>query len=97
MNSIDFAKAIGDETRQQIMALCCCRSLSVSEIVAQLRVTQPTVSHHLRVLREAGLVKREKRGKEVFYTLIQEKMAQGCCAVAEEFAPQIDIKSVAKR
>ncbi len=94
MNSIDFAKAIGDETRQQIMALCCCRRLSVSEIVAQLGVTQPTVSHHLKVLREAGLVKREKHGKNVYYTLIQEKMAQGCCRVAEDFAPQIDIKSI---
>ena len=94
MNSIDFAKAIGDETRQQIMALCCCRRLSVSEIVAQLGVTQPTVSHHLKVLREAGLVKREKHGKNVYYTLIQEKMAQGCCRVAEDFATQIDIKSI---
>jgi len=94
MNSIDFAKAIGDETRQQIMALCCCRSLSVSEIVAQLRVTQPTVSHHLKVLWEAGLVKREKHGKNVYYTLIQEKLAQGCCRVAEDFAPQIHIKSM---
>jgi ArsR family transcriptional regulator len=97
MNSVDFAKALGDETRQKIMALCCCRQLSVSEIVAQLGVTQPTVSHHLKVLRDAGLVKREKRGKEVFYTLIQEKMARGCCMVAEEFAPDIDIKSVETR
>ncbi len=94
MNSVDFAKTLGDETRQKIMALCCCRQLSVSEIVAQLGVTQPTVSHHLKVLRDAGFVKREKRGKEVFYTLVQEKLARGCCAVAEEFAPDIDIKSV---
>ena len=94
MNSVEFAKTLGDETRQKIMALCCCRRLSVSEIVAQLGVTQPTVSHHLKVLREAGLVKREKHGKNVYYTLIQEKMAQGCCRVAEDFAPQIDIKSI---
>ncbi len=94
MNSVDFARVLGDETRQKIMALCCCHQLSVSEIVAQLGVTQPTVSHHLKVLRDAGFVRREKRGKEVFYTLVQEKLARGCCAVAEEFAPDIDIKSV---
>jgi len=95
MNSVDFAKALGDETRQKIMALCCCRQLSVSEIVAQLGVTQPTVSHHLKVLHDAGLVKREKRGKEVFYNLVQEKLARGCCTVAEEFAPDVDLISVA--
>ncbi len=51
-----FAKALADETRQKIMKLCCCKWLSVNEIVEQLNVTQPTVSHHLSILREAGLV-----------------------------------------
>lgn len=92
MNSVDFAKAIGDETRQKIMALCCCRQISVSEIVAQMGVTQPTVSHHLRILRDAGLVRTERRGKEIYYTLNQERLAQGCCRVADEFAPDIDLK-----
>ena len=92
MNSVDFAKAIGDETRQKIMSLCCCRQISVSEIVAQMGVTQPTVSHHLRILRDAGLVRTERRGKEIYYTLNQERLAQGCCRVADEFAPDIDLK-----
>ena len=92
MNSLDFAKVLGDETRQKIMALCCCKQLSVSEIVAQMGVTQPTVSHHLKVLRDAGLVQVERRGKEIHYSLNQEKLAQGCCRVADEFAPDIDLK-----
>jgi hypothetical protein len=33
MDTVDFAKAIADETRQKIMALCCCKHLSVTEIV----------------------------------------------------------------
>ena len=48
-----FAKALADETRQSIMSLCCCRWLSVNQIVEKTRVTQPTVSHHLAVLRGA--------------------------------------------
>lgn len=91
MNTVDFAKAIGDETRQKIMSLCCCRQLSVSEIVAQMGVTQPTVSHHLKILRDAGLVSAERRGKEVYYSLNQQRLAQGCCRVAGEFAPDIDL------
>jgi DNA-binding transcriptional ArsR family regulator len=92
MNTVAFAKAIGDKTRQKIMALCCCRQLSVSEIVSQTGVTQPTVSHHLKILRDAGLVSTERRGKEIYYTLNQQRLAQGCCGVADEFAPDIDLK-----
>jgi ArsR family transcriptional regulator, arsenate/arsenite/antimonite-responsive transcriptional repressor len=51
-NPVLFAKAISDETRQKIMNLCCCCSLSVNEIVEKLDVSQPTVSHHLAILRE---------------------------------------------
>lgn len=86
-NTVEFAKALADETRQQIMALCCCRLISVGEIVEALDVSQPTVSHHLKILRGAGLVTSERQGKQIFYTLNQERLAQGCCQVAEEFAP----------
>jgi len=55
-NSVLFAKAIADETRQKIMSECCCCWLSVNEIVEKMEVSQPTVSHHLSVLKEAGLV-----------------------------------------
>jgi ArsR family transcriptional regulator len=62
-----FAKALADETRQKIMKLCCCQWLSVGEIVERLNVTQPTVSHHLAILREAWLVDVREEGKQTFY------------------------------
>ena len=96
VDTVEFAKAIADETRQQIMRLCCCRQLSVSEIVKQMGVTQPTVSHHLRILRDAELVKAERRGKEIYYTLNQEKMAQSCCQVADHFAPDVELQISSK-
>jgi DNA-binding transcriptional ArsR family regulator len=70
-NPLTFAKALADETRQKIMNACCCRWLAVNEIVAQVDVSQPTVSHHLAVLREAGLVNVREDGKQTFYTLDQ--------------------------
>jgi ArsR family transcriptional regulator len=88
IRSIDFAKAIADGTRQQIMRLCCCEWLSVTEIVDALRVTQPTVSHHLAILRGVGLVKVRREGKQTFYTIDQARMAATCCALAEDFAPE---------
>lgn len=90
--TVEFAKALADKTRQKIMALCCCRELSVNEIVDALDVTQPTVSHHLAILKRAGLVRTKRRGKQVFYTLNQESLADGCCQVANIFAPQVEVK-----
>ncbi len=87
VNTVEFAKALADETRQKIMALCCCQKLTVGEIVGATDVAQPTVSHHLKILKNAGLVISERRGKEVYYTLNQERLAAGCCQVAEDFAP----------
>jgi ArsR family transcriptional regulator len=87
VDTVEFAKALADETRQKIMALCCCEWISVNGIVDKLEVAQPTVSHHLKVLKNAGLVKSERHGKQVMYTIDQERLARGCCQVAENFAP----------
>ena len=87
IDTVEFAKALADETRQKIIALCCCEWVSVNDIVDKLDVAQPTVSHHLKILKTCGLVKSQRRGKQVLYTIDQEKMARGCCQVAENFAP----------
>jgi ArsR family transcriptional regulator len=94
IDTVEFAKALADETRQKIMALCCCRELSVNEIVEMTDVAQPTVSHHLSILKNANLVKVERRGKQIFYTLNQARLAQACCNVAEHFAPDMEVKIV---
>jgi DNA-binding transcriptional ArsR family regulator len=91
VNTVEFAKALADETRQKIMALCCCEMVSVNDIVNKLDVAQPTVSHHLKILKNAGLVKSERRGKQVLYTIDQKRLVEGCCQVAEDFAPNQQI------
>lgn len=70
-------KALGDETRLAILRqlqgqgeVCACSFLACCELA------QPTVSHHLKVLREAGLVKTEKRGLWVYYTLNPKKLSE---------------------
>ena len=88
VDAVLFAKAIADETRQKIMSLCCCSWLSVNEIVAKTNVTQPTVSHHLGILREAGLVNVREDGKQTFYTLNQDRMVACCGQLMIKFAPE---------
>src|SRR5258706_3974761 len=83
-----FAKAISDDTRQKIMSQCCCCELSVNEIVEKMEVSQPTVSHHLAILRDAGLVKIREEGKQTFYTLNQDRVAFCCGQLMIKFAPE---------
>lgn len=85
-----FAKAIADDTRQKIMSACCCREVSVGELAEQLHVTQPTVSHHLAILREAGLVHAREEGKQTFYTLNQDRLAYCCGQLMIKFAPEAE-------
>jgi ArsR family transcriptional regulator, arsenate/arsenite/antimonite-responsive transcriptional repressor len=85
---VEFAKALADETRQKIMKLCCCHELSVTEIVEHLDVAQPTVSHHLAILRDAGLVNIRHEGKQTFYTLDQERVVLCCGNILNVFAPE---------
>ncbi|MFN8433147.1 MAG: metalloregulator ArsR/SmtB family transcription factor [Anaerolineales bacterium] len=83
-----FAKAIADETRQRIMSACCCCELSVSEIVEKIGFSQPTISHHLAILRDANLVNVREEGKQTFYTLNQEHIAVCCGQIMVKFAPE---------
>ena len=83
-----FAKAISDDTRQKIMSECCCCELSVNEIVEKMEVSQPTVSHHLAILRDAGLVTIRDEGKQTFYTLNQDRVAYCCGQLMIKFAPE---------
>jgi ArsR family transcriptional regulator len=87
-DTVLFAKAIADATRQKIMNLLCCRQLSVNEVVSRLEVSQPTVSHHLAILREAGLVDVREEGKQTFYTLNQERVSVCCGQLMIKFAPE---------
>ncbi|MCL4861934.1 MAG: winged helix-turn-helix domain-containing protein [Caldilineaceae bacterium] len=97
INAVEFAKAIADETRQRIMQICCCRELCVSDIVAEIGLSQPTVSHHLAILRDAGLVHAERRGRETFYTLNQERITHCCGQLLLTFAPEEGVtKTVAQ-
>ena len=54
-------------------------------------VSQPTVSHHLGILRQAGLVNTRREGKQIFYSLNQEAVAFCCGALMQRFAPEMTV------
>ena len=97
LDPVLFAKALADETRQKIMNLVCCQWLSVNEIVEQLDVSQPTVSHHLAILRESSLVNVREEGKQTFYSLNQERVAFCCGQLMIKFAPETETAETVKK
>jgi ArsR family transcriptional regulator len=62
-------KALGDETRLNILKLLTLREMCVCELTAALDLTQPNLTHHAKKLEHAGLVDHEKRGKWVYYSI----------------------------
>jgi len=65
----DTFDLIRDATRVRILWLLCHTEECVVNIAAAVGMSSPAVSHHLRVLRQAGLLSHRKSGKEVYYTL----------------------------
>ncbi len=61
--------ALGDPTRREILRLLRSGSRTAGEIAEKFHLSKPTLSHHFHVLRSAGLVRSERRGTSVVYTL----------------------------
>lgn len=62
-------KALGDETRREILAMLRERDMTAGEIADAFHISKPSISHHLDLLRQAGLVTSERNGQFILYTL----------------------------
>lgn len=82
IDCVAFCRALGDETRQEILQLLRKKGeMSVSNIVAAFkRSSQPTISHHLKILKHEGLVESRRAGKEIYYSLNQANVEE-CCGM----------------
>lgn len=81
----DFAKAMADETRQRILSLLQAGEMNESDIVARLDLTQPTISHHLTLLRRVNLVSARHEGKYVFYRANATCVSECCVEILSRF------------
>jgi ArsR family transcriptional regulator len=86
----DLLKVLADETRLAVVRQLLDEPKHVHEINAPLQLEQSLLSHHLRILREAGLVRAERDGKAVLYSLAPEFRGDtrgeaidlGCCQIS---------------
>ena len=72
-------KALSDSTRLQLLSHVAaqgCGAVCVFDLTAVVDISQPTVSHHMKKLVDAGLVTREQRGKWAHYSVVPEAFAE---------------------
>lgn len=67
-----FYKALGDETRLKIIEMMSDYEMCVCEIIDRLKMSQPAVSHHLKILKNAGIVQDSREGKWIYYSLNED-------------------------
>jgi ArsR family transcriptional regulator len=88
IDCVEFCKALADDTRQQILEMLLEREMCVGDIVDGFDMSQPTISHHLNVLRQFGLVTSRKEGKQVFYTTNRDSVVECCGRLIAKFEAQ---------
>jgi len=76
-------KALGDPTRLEIVDMLSCGELCACKILERFQITQPTLSHHMKILCDCGLVTGRKEGKWTHYSL-HEKAVQDFMALISE-------------
>lgn len=65
----DVWNALADPTRRKILTLLKAQDLNAGEIAEQFNMTKPSISHHLSILKQAELVRAQKHGQNIVYTL----------------------------
>jgi len=89
IDCVEFCKALSDKTRQRILELLLERGeMCVSDLVETFNVSQPTISHHLTLLKNAQLVTSRREGKQVYYSIDQENVVMCCGMLFAKFIPE---------
>jgi ArsR family transcriptional regulator, lead/cadmium/zinc/bismuth-responsive transcriptional repressor len=82
----DMFRLLGDTTRLRIVLACLDDPISVGDIAGQLELSPSLVSHHLRLLRAARVVKADRQGKQVFYAAADQHVSGVLADMLEHIA-----------
>jgi ArsR family transcriptional regulator, arsenate/arsenite/antimonite-responsive transcriptional repressor len=80
-------EALSSQVRRKILAYLSETGLTAGEIAGRFNISKPSVSQHLSVLEAAGLVKSEKKGQFVHYSLVRESLANTLNGYVQEVCP----------
>lgn len=85
LDCVEFCKALADDTRQRILVMLLQEEMCVSDIVQAFDISQPSISHHLSVLKQFQLVTSRKEGKQVFYAINRDNVVECCGQLMAKF------------
>lgn len=80
-------QALASSTRRQILAYLSEGGMNAGDIAKRFDVAKPTISKHLEILENAGLVSSEKRGQFVHYSLVRASLVNNMVDFLTEFCP----------
>ena len=80
-------QALASGTRRKILAYLSHSSMTAGEIAGRFDITKPSLSKHLRILENAGLITGEKKGQFVHYTLIEDNLVNTINGFISEVCP----------
>jgi ArsR family transcriptional regulator, arsenate/arsenite/antimonite-responsive transcriptional repressor len=83
----DVFDALASAARRKILAYLSAADLTAGEIAARFSMSKPAISKHLQILENAGLVKAEKRGQFVHYSLVRESLTNTLNGFVQEVCP----------
>ena len=91
-------KALGDESRLKMLAcIAKKKELCVCELQALLKLSQPTVSRHLRILEEADFLESRRQGQWVIYTLKKNKISSIFSKLIDEISKEDELKDLIEK
>lgn len=75
-HNIEVFKALSDINRLKIIDILSCGELCACDLIEGLGLTQPTISHHMKILKQAGLINSMKKGKWTIYSLNKKRFEE---------------------
>ena len=90
----DLFRLMGDPTRLRIILTCLEDPISVGDIANRLDLSPSLVSHHLRLLRAARVLRAERRGKQIFYSALDDHIRCVIDDMVAHVGEPLDIEEV---
>ncbi|MGM0423039.1 MAG: metalloregulator ArsR/SmtB family transcription factor [Pseudomonadota bacterium] len=87
MNTEKIFAALASPVRRKVLAYLSAASLTAGEIADRFEISKPSLSKHLSVLENAGLIKGEKKGQYIHYSLVEENLTNTLNGYVQEVCP----------
>ncbi|MBU0571157.1 MAG: metalloregulator ArsR/SmtB family transcription factor [Candidatus Omnitrophica bacterium] len=89
---VKIFKALADHTRQEILSLLSKEEMNVTDICSGFKTSQPTISHHLQILRNCDLIDQRRDGKNIYYCVRQEIINDVFGTVVRKMRIKVEIR-----